>query len=135
MKLWFKLSAVMILIVSLGGLGAATLQSAKAKPFKPVAPLEVLMEGVDDYFLDFEDNIKDKKYKSMKKDALMLAEFFNIAFHHKTEKDWQKLSQEQIAQFQEFSEASAKKNDQALASLFKKIDATCEACHDKYRDN
>lgn len=104
--------------------------------FKPVAPLLVVMENVDDIFTDLKEKIAKKEFKAVKKDAQFLSELFNVATYHyeEKEKEWRQWSRQNLEQFQKLSGESDKKDGKALQATYDAINATCDACHQKYRD-
>jgi len=100
-----------------------------------VAPLLVVMENVDAIFEDVPAKMKDKsKLKTLKKDAQFLAELFNVAFYHKTEKDWREWAAKNRDQFQKLATESEKGDEKVLKASYDAINETCDACHAKYRD-
>ncbi len=114
--------------------GSADEGKAPVTAFKPVAPLEVVMENVDDIFQGMEKKFSGKALKSLKKDALFLAELTNIASFHKSEKDWRDWTDQNIKGFQKLAAESEKGDAAALKATWESIDKVCTACHEKYRD-
>jgi Skp family chaperone for outer membrane proteins len=108
--------------------------------FKPVAPLEVVMNNLDDIFSDMQKLVEKKsalekrELKTLRKDALFLSELFNVVAYHKGEKDWREWSHKNLRQFQELAAQTEKEDQKVLKTTYDAINATCEACHDKYRD-
>jgi len=151
-KLWLSMSLVILMALVLGGLAflpadhssAAEPQAGAASGFKPVAPLLVVMENVDDLYGEFpkiireKDKDKDKEKKQLerlKKESQFLAELFNVAYYHKQEKDWQDWAVKNREQFLKLAGQCEQGGDtKSLKATLESIDATCEACHTKYRD-
>jgi hypothetical protein len=142
-KLWLGVTGAVLTAVvgSLWALQPEDQKSGQAKAegagggFKPVAPLLVVMENVDDLFGEFPKKMKDKeKLKGLKKDALFLSELFNVVGYHHPEKDWRDWAQKNLSQLQKFASECEKGDAQALKATYDAISATCDACHDKYRD-
>jgi len=150
-KFWLPISLLFVVAVSLSGLAfwpasssTAGEPSSEAGQFKPVAPLAVLMENVDDLYGEFpkiireKDKDKDKEKKQLerlKKESQFLAELFNVSYFHKPEKDWRDWAAKNREQFQKLAGQCEQGGDsKALKATIEAIDATCEACHTKYRD-
>ena len=149
-KVWISLAslAAVGLIAAAGALlqagsgAAAETADAAAGGFKPVAPLEVVMENVDDIFAKVEKQTASKEEKklnpkereALKKEALFLSELFNIVRFHKTEKDWSEWSTKNRDQLLALAKDSGGADAKALKAAHDSIDKTCQACHDKYRD-
>lgn len=137
-----KLSLSVLAVALLAGCLALMAQegqkgAAKAAPaaFKPVAPLLVLMENVDSIFTDLKEKIAKEEYKSLKKDAQFLSELFNVASYHNPEKsEWRPLAVKNIEQLKKFAVDSDKRDRKVLEAAYSAINATCDACHEKYRD-
>jgi hypothetical protein len=109
--------------------------TATAQAFKPVAPLLVVMENVDDIFSSFPKKFSDKsKQKDLKKDAQFLSELFNVVAYHHEEKDWKGWATQNREQLLKLAADSEKADAKALQAAYDAIDVTCEACHKKYRD-
>ena len=158
MKRWVWLSMSVVLVVALGvqvarEFGAGGRQPAFAAPedkgagassvdmpFKPVAPLEVVMEKLGDMFDEMmkfgEDDPKfsAKELRKFKKSAGFLSELFNVVRYHKKEKDFGDWATKNRDQFLAFAAGCDKGDMKALKELYSQIDKTCTACHDKYRD-
>ncbi len=130
------LAALAFSIISAAGTrgGSADDGKAPAAAFKPVAPLDVVMENVDDIFSAMEKKFSGKGLKSLKKDALFLAELSNVASFHKSEKDWHDWTEQNIRGFQKLAAESEKGDAAALKATWESINKVCEACHEKYRD-
>ncbi len=115
--------------------------TALDSPFKPVAPLDVVMEKIDDIFAEFGPKLTEegakvtpKDLKKFKKDANFLSELFNVVRYHKKEKDFGEWASKNKDQFIEFAVGCDKGDLKVLKDAFERIDKTCGACHDKYRD-
>jgi cytochrome c556 len=151
-KFWLSMSLVILMALVLGGLAfmpsasskAGEPQAGTAQSFKPVAPLLVVMENVDDLYGEFpkmireKDKDKDKEKKQLerlKKESQFLSELFNVAYYHKPEKDWQDWAVKNREQFLKLAGQCDQGGDtKSLKATLDAIDATCEACHEKYRD-
>jgi len=153
-KFWLSMSLVILVGVFLGGLAVVAARDSKAsgaqadtvQAFKPVAPLLVVMENVDDLYGEFPKMIrekdkekdKDKEKKQLlklKKESQFISELFNVAYYHKQEKDWRDWAVKNREQFLKLAGQCDQGGDsKALKATLDTIDATCEACHEKYRD-
>ncbi len=105
--------------------------------YKMVADLHVLMEHVDDLFYGIEDLVEEKKFKKARGSALVVAEILNVSRHSEEfakEKAWDSLCVKGTADLLEMSKAAKKKDAEAVTKLFKSAEATCDACHEKFRD-
>ncbi len=111
-----------------------------ATPFKPAAPVAALMNGQDILFKRMRDNLDKKDAKdriaSIATDAEVLAELANVNFHHQNKADYQgwasTLRDTALALSAEAKKPTA--DEAKLQTLTKKLDDTCLACHDKYKE-
>lgn len=115
---------------------------AKKANYKLVAPLEVVMEVADEMFYELPDKWEAKKFKTVTKHALFLAELANLMGYAdyeeaKTEpqkKEVKKFMTSLKENFLKLSEASRKKDAGEVNRLHTEVEKACDACHDKYRD-
>jgi cytochrome c556 len=141
-KRW--LSVALVFAVALGADGTLWVDAGasapeEGRPYKPVAELAVVMEKVDDVFGKLDDLLKEEKFRTVIKDAAFVAEMMNLASHYdhssySKEKGWEDLSAKTRDLLLEASGLAKKKDGAALKGLLERIDASCEACHEKYRD-
>ncbi len=119
-----------------GGLAEA---QEKAAAYAPVVELDVIMDRVDEIFGDLEKNLAETKFRTLRKDSAFLAELMNItAFFDHTEYSketgWKVFSVKTRDLLLEATNVSKKKDGAAYKALLGKIEAACDACHEKYRD-
>ena len=106
--------------------------------FKPVANPEILMENVGEAFDAVKDRIKEKdtkKLKKAKKEALFLAELLNVAGYYKGEKDWREWATKCRDLAKKLSDDCDQGDVKSLQEQYKALEAACEVCHKKYRDD
>jgi hypothetical protein len=123
------------------GAGQTAAAEAPAKEgYKLVAPLEVVMEVCDDLFYGLtEKRLKDKKFKELKRETLFLAEVANvISYAHAEAKAddtaaWKRFSLATRDALLKLAKAAESKDEKEFTSLHKKVEETCESCHDKFR--
>lgn len=135
-----------------GGLALATIgfcgivadgETPASRPpaFKPVMPLESLMEEQARHFDNVIDLLRDADVpeweNKLRHEALALAEMANVngyqpkAFEHDDYRDWAGQLKKQAIELA----ALANKDKVADAkALVKKINKTCKTCHNKYED-
>jgi carboxylesterase type B len=102
-----------------------------------VAPLEAVMEKVDDVYQSMEEKITKKDFKKLNKDALFIAEMANLAGHHKDfrdKKQWMDLSGSMKDDMLKLADAAKKMDGAAAKTLHKKVEETCDSCHEAFRD-
>lgn len=118
----------------------ASAASAAAKGddcYKFVAPLEAIMEVMDDVFQGMPEKLKAGKYKDLKREALFVAEIANLATHvgeYKDNKDWHSLLESMKTSSLKMAEAAEKKDENGVKALHAKAEESCDTCHEKIRD-
>lgn len=129
------------------GLGGASLlaggdagQPAPSAGFKPVASVESLMLGQDDAFQKLGKLLGDKSAKD--RDELihhyaeLLAELGNVNTLNNEKADykgWATTIRDTALELSKEAKKGKSADETKMANLHKKLDATCQACHDQYR--
>lgn len=116
---------------------------AKGEVYKLVAPLEIIMYETDTMFYAIDEKYlkaKKVKFRTIRKKALFLAEISNLVIHANKEKKWKDYAARNRDDFLELAELSKSKKEAAekvkeAKLLWKKIETTCETCHEDYRDD
>ena len=132
------------------GVGLADEKAKAASGYKPVAPVDVIMDRSETLITDeMEKHMYGKaKWSARKarKAALMLAELMNVTEHYSADyenpKQWQEMSRasrdlvlELVAAAKKKDEAKAKELVGAKGAIESgKIYKSCDACHKVYRD-
>ena len=100
------------------------------------------MDHADGVFADLEEKIENKKFRTVRKEAMVVAELMNVSSYDKEfygKKEWHELSKktitELIALSTEAKAAQKSKEGAKVAKRWKSAEAACEACHEKFRDN
>ena len=117
--------------------GAQSKDDPKVKPYKMVAELHVVMEHMDDLFYGIEDNLKGGKFRKVRESALVVAELSNVSTYSTEfgKKDgWAAGCAKVRDQLVELAKAAKDKDKGKVESLFKAAEATCDGCHEKFRD-
>lgn len=118
---------------------ASSPQSGKKPPYKPVVDLDIIMHQVDEVYSDLEERIEKKHFRTLRKQGLFLAEMMNIAMYfdatkYSKAKGWEEISIKTRDLLIEFADAAKKKDEAGVTGMYEKFDASCESCHEKYRD-
>lgn len=113
--------------------------AAESKLYKPVADLGVIMYHVDKVWEDVENRLEAKKFRTLRKHSQFLAEMMNITgyFDHSEyseAKGWKEIAGKTRDLLMESVKIAKKKDGAGYTALLKKIEASCEVCHEKYRD-
>lgn len=117
-------------------------RSAGAAAFKPVQPIEKMMEGQKKLFGEIKDGILDGKYKEAATSAWILAEVANANQFQHTAPEYKKLASTMSRQCAELAEALGRRaqassgnsdQDKQLRDSVSQIGRTCGACHDTFR--
>lgn len=125
----------------------ARVDSAEPAPlestFHPVASLDSLMHGQEHEFKAIRKMLKhteDKhRMKRIFRGAELVAEFANVNLRHK-HKDkpdyvaWATTLRATALELAAEAKKRAGADEARMKSLFDKLHATCDACHDKYKD-
>ena len=106
--------------------------------YKPVVPMDDLMDAVDDNFEEISDQLKAKKYSKAMKAAYYVAEYANVLQFHTSEevkgaanlKKWKDISVAIRDDMQKVALTIKKKDATGAKKLLDKVEAACEACHD-----
>lgn len=120
-------------LLALRPVGIAGAAETKGGMFKPVAPLEDLMSGIEDHFKALEKESGNAKSKTLKKDALVLAELFNVAKFHQSQKDYVDWATQARDALLKMPAAATKGDAAALKASVEALGKNCKACHDKYK--
>ena len=118
---------------------AAPVADEKAAAYKPVVKLDAIMDVVGEFYEDLEEQLKKKKFRPLRKRSIFLAEMMNLAIYfdhseYNKAKGWEELAGKNRDLLLEAAKIAKKKDADALAAALEKIEAACEACHEKYRD-
>ena len=133
------LAAALALVALLGVDGLAE-NTKKTQTYKFVAPLDVVMKVADDLFVTLPEKADARKFKRVRREALFLAEISNLYRYADYEEvdsapkreEWNRYVEVIVDGFLNLAEASKKKDAEAVKTLHKTIEETCEACHEKY---
>ena len=109
------------------------------KTFKPVAPIESLMEGQEVQFEQIGELIADKEVRfrtnKIRLAGELLAEFANVNIYHVAKEDYQgwatKVRDLSMALAEEAKKRRSADEDK-MKELVKQIETNCNACHDVY---
>jgi hypothetical protein len=150
MKVVRVLPFVLIAVVGITFWAAQAQQDVGAQAakdcYEPAAPVEALMEAQREHSEKIKDLIsapagdeeKEKtRFHDLEHQAYILAELGNVNRHQPNAKkkdylDWATALRDQSV---ELAGIVAKKDLAAAKAQFKKIDDTCNACHEKYKDD
>ena len=105
--------------------------------YKLVADLFVVMEFADDVFYKIPDKVKAGKVRRVRNDAMIIAELMNVSKHSEDygkEDGWSDALTKTIDQLVELSKAAKAKDAEKVTALHKKVEASCDSCHEKFRD-
>jgi len=143
MSKWIPTSLVVIVIAGFVALFAASGDNQasgdakKAEVYKPVAPIDVVMDMVSDNFDEALDQLKAKKWSKVRKAALMSAEALNVLQYHSSEEvkkedmgKWKKISAQIRDDLVKVGAAAKKKDAATVKKLLDTVEETCETCHD-----
>ena len=119
-------------------LPTATGQAKNAESgYKPVVPIDILMDMVSDGYDDILDQIKAKKFSKTRKAAYAVAEYMNIAQYHWSEevkeKDrakWKTISLAIRGEMLKAAQLAKKKDLAGVSKILKSVEDSCESCHD-----
>ena len=119
-----------------GGKAASGLEAGK-DVYQPVAPVDILMDLVDEACEEAVDQLKAKKFSKVRKASYAIAEYMNVLQHHSSEEvdqkkmgDWTKIALEIRGDMLKAAGAAKKKDAAALRKVFSSLEDTCERCHD-----
>lgn len=117
---------------------AVTSQSKyKLPPYKLVAPMDVLMDVTDTMFYELEEKIDEKKFKTVRKHALFLAEITNVTKYgylrkDKRQKAWLDYCDKSIKDLVKMGAASKAKKEKEVKALWTSVENLCNGCHDDF---
>ena len=122
------------------GTGSGFAAAPAPAPYKPVADLDIIMDQVDEFFEAAKESLEANKFRTLRKQSAFLAELMNITgyFDHSEyskEAGWVGISVKTRDLLLEAQKVAKKKDGDAFKALMGKIDASCESCHEKYRDS
>ena len=106
--------------------------------YKPVVPMDDLMDAVDDNFEAISDQLKIKKYSKAMKAAHYAAEFCNVLQFHTSDevkgaanmKKWKAVAISIRDDMMKVAMAIKKKDATGAKKMLKAIEDSCESCHD-----
>ena len=106
--------------------------------YKPVVPMDDLMDAVDDNFEAISDQLKIKKYSKAMKAAHYVAEFCNVLQFHTSDevkgaanmKKWKAVAISIRDDMMKVALAIKKKDATGAKKMLKAIEDSCESCHD-----
>ena len=106
--------------------------------YKPVVPMDDLMDAVDDNFEAISDQLKIKKYSKAMKAAHYVAEFCNVLQFHTSDevkgaanmKKWKAVAISIRDDMMKVAMAIKKKDATGAKKMLKAIEDSCESCHD-----
>ncbi len=112
----------------------------KLPPYKLVAPMDVLMDITDTMFYDLEEKIEEKKFKTVRKEALFLAEIANVTRYgyprkSKRQKEWIDYCVKSVDGLLKMGAASKAKKEKEVMRLWKDVEKLCNGCHDDFEDD
>lgn len=119
------------LTLALAG-GQETAAPQPAVAFQPVMSQHDLMEWQDRTFDALRKDIGGKK-KDAADQAWLLAELSNVNTQHSAESDYQGWAVQVRDAALDIAKAVKAKDFDRAKELARTMDATCDACHDKYR--
>ena len=106
--------------------------------YKPVVPMDDLMDAVDENFEAISDQLKIKKYSKAMKAAHYVAEFCNVLQFHTSDevegaanmKKWKAVSISIRDDMMKVAMAIKKKDAAGAKKMLKAVEDSCESCHD-----
>jgi len=99
-----------------------------------VAPLDQIMYVADEMFYKMEDQLKEGQFRTIWRHSLFLAEVSNVVIHANAEKEWKDMAVRNRDDFLRLAEASKKKDEKEVKTIWTKVEETCDSCHEKFRD-
>ncbi|HKQ50647.1 MAG TPA: cytochrome c [Phycisphaerae bacterium] len=100
--------------------------------FKPVQPLEKLMEGQKKLHAEIKDAILDKAWEEAQVSAWLLAEIANVNHYQKPDPEFRALATKMSGECVELANLLAKRDQKGAMEQYTRIGKTCGACHEKY---
>lgn len=133
-------AATLCLSVIVRNGAAQTGDSSTSDVFKPVMPLLSLMAEQDRHFDNILDLVRDAeaadRFEKMRHEAYALAEMGNINAYHRgalRHQDYRRWATQLREYASQLAGDAERKEAGAFADIAKQINATCKACHDKYK--
>ncbi len=132
----------MLLVIAIGtGLWFALAQplpaqpknTQAAKPYKPVQPIEHMMEGQKKLFGDIKLALHEKDWDEASTSAWILAEIANSNHYQRDDANYQKFADQLSSQCVELAGLAEKREEAAARERVNTIGQTCNACHDQYQ--
>lgn len=108
-------------------------QAATAKPFKPVQPIGVLMDGQKKLFGEIREGIVDEKWDDAATSAWILAEMANVNHYVRDVPQYQQFADQLSDTASTLAKALKKKDGAQAKQMVGEIGKTCKACHDQYK--
>lgn len=103
-----------------------------AGAFKPVQPLEKLMEGQKKLHAEIKDAILDKAWDEAQTSAWLLAEIANVNHYQKPDPEFRALATRMSGECVELANLLAKRDEKAAMAQYTRIGQTCGSCHEIY---
>jgi hypothetical protein len=129
-----KSAAAIAVIFSTAALGAwANDPPAASTAFKPVQPLETLMEGQKKLHAEIKEAIMDKAWEEAQVSAWLLAEIANVNHYQKPDPEFRTLAKRMSDECVELANLLAKRDQKAAMDQFIRIGKTCGSCHEIYQ--
>jgi hypothetical protein len=104
-----------------------------ARAFKPVQPLEKMMEGQKKLYGEIKEGILDESFGPAAESAWILAEMANVNHYQKEDSAYQSFADRMSADCVSLAKALEKKDASAAKDLVTRIGKTCGACHDQFQ--
>lgn len=134
--LWTLVAAGAFLITAAFAQSVLTAQEKPSAPspgsLSPAAPHHILMEWHDKAFNDFNLALTKKKPEAAAQNAWLLAELANVNTLHSDKPDYREWAGAVRSGAAEAAAAVAAQDFDKAKAIAKGINATCEACHNKY---
>ncbi len=107
-------------------------KASSGAAFKPVQPLEKLMEGQKQLMGQIKDAIQDKTWDEAQTSAWILAEMANVNQHERPNPKYRELATKMSGQCVELATVLKKRDQKAAMDQSKEIARTCKSCHDQF---
>lgn len=114
----------------------AAVSQQQATPYKPVSPVEPLMEAQEDQFNAIKKQLVaagKEDWKLVQRHAFVLAELCNVNHYQSEKDDYRKWAFEARDLCVELAKAAKAKDAPKAKDLFKQIHTRCGQCHDVYK--
>lgn len=110
--------------------------AAAEPPFKPVSPVEPLMEAQEEQFNAIKKQLSaagKEDFKAIERYAYVLAELCNVNHYQSEKDDYRKWAFEARDLSVALAKAAKAKEVDKAKDTFKQIYTKCGECHDKYK--